>query len=150
MGLFDRFRRKNVNLNQVDDYYTQSRRQNPLVAILLGILSFIVTLVLLWLLFMGGRWVYRKITNNDNKNAKTSQQQTDQQKKEGNGSSNNQGNSQDQAQSSGNTSSTSTNQPSGSGSSQSSSGGDAAGSSTQQNTPALGDNPMPRTGDEGM
>lgn len=149
MGYFDRFRRnKSVDVDDVGDYYTKPRRTNPIIAILLGILSFLITLALLWLLFLGGRWVYRQIMGNDSNKQPSTTQQTasNNDQKEGNNSSQ------------GNTSSTSTNKPSGSTSqpnnTQPSGGNNSTGGSTATppaTTPALGDNAdLPRTGDEGL
>lgn len=149
MGYFDRFRRKkSVDVDDVGDYYTKSRKTNPIIALLLGILSFLITLAILWLLFLGGRWVYRQIMGNDSNKQPSTTQQTasNDDQKEGNSSSQ------------GNTSSTSTNKPSGSSSqpngTQPSSGGNSAsgGASTPPaTTPALGDGAdLPRTGDEGL
>lgn len=142
MALFDRFRRKSVDLNQVDNYYATPKRNNPILALLLGILTFIITLLVIWLLFMGGRWVYRQITNNDSNKEHSSQNQGNQQNE------NKQGEN-------GSTSSTSTNTPSGPTNQQgqqnsSNQGSNSQGGSSAQSTPALGDTPMPRTGDEGL
>lgn len=155
MGYFDRFRRKkSVDVDEVGTYYSNSRKRNPFIAILLGVLSFIITLALLWLLFLGGRWVYRQIMGNETNKQQTTSQQTanNDDKKDGNG------NSQ------GSTSSTSTNTPSGGNNSQQgnnqptgntntdgNNNSQSGSSPNQATTPALGDNTdLPRTGDEGL
>ena len=149
MGFFDRFRRnKAVPIDQVNNYYDQPRRRSPIVALLMGVLAFVVTLLVLWLLFLGGRWVFRQITNDDNKQSNTSQQ-ADQAKKEAESKNSNNNES---------TSSTSTSTPS-SGSSNSQSGssnnpsstGQSGSTNRTQTTPALGDDTsLPHTGDEGL
>ena len=155
MGYFDRFRRKkSVDVDEVGTYYSDSRKRNPSIAILLGVLSFIITLALLWLLFLGGRWVYRQIMGNETNKQQTTTQHTanNDDKKDGNG------NSQ------GSTSSTSTNTPSGGNNSQQgnnqptgntntdgNNNSQSGSSPNQATTPALGDNTdLPRTGDEGL
>lgn len=142
MALFDRFRRKSVDLNQVDNYYATPKRSNPILALLLGILTFLITLAVIWLLFIGGRWVYRQITNDD-----SSSNQTTQNSGSSNQENNKQGENNTQGNQTGNTSSTSTNKPSGSTNQQ---GSTTQGSSATQSTPALGDTPLPHTGDEGL
>lgn len=149
MRFFDRFKRKKaVPIDQVNSYYDQPRKRSPIVALLMGILAFVVTLLVIWLLFLGGRWVYRQITKDDNKQSNTSQQ-ADQAKKESESKNSN---------NNGSTSSTSTSTPiSGSSNSQSgasnnpSSTGQSGSTNRTKSTPALGDNPsLPHTGDEGL
>ncbi len=135
MAVFDRFRRKkSYDIKDVDAHYT-SKVRKPGVAILLGILSFVVTLVILLALFFGGRWIYRQIDNESDKGNRTSQQaQTNNPQTENNQSKAN--------TSGGTTSSTSTNQPRQA----------APPAQSTPTTPALGDDnqALPRTGDEGM
>lgn len=149
MRFFDRFRRnKAVPIDQVNSYYDQSKRRSPVVAVLMGILAFVVTLIIIWLLFLGGRWVYRQITKDDNKQSNTSQQ-ADQAKKESEAKNSN---------NNGSTSSTNTSTPSsGSNNNQSgssnntSSTGQSSSTNRTQTTPALGDDTaLPHTGDEGL
>ncbi len=48
---------------EVQDYYESSRRERKGIAWLLGIAVLVVTILLAFLLFFGGRWLYRKATN---------------------------------------------------------------------------------------
>lgn len=69
MGIFDRFRRRNQDSSvlpaEVDQYYQSEQRDRRGVAILLAIVTLIVTLLIATGLFFAGRFVYRKITDND-------------------------------------------------------------------------------------
>lgn len=69
MGIFDRFRRTkqddSVLPAEVDQYYQSEKRERRGVAVLLGIITLVITLVVSSGLFYGGRYAYRKITDKD-------------------------------------------------------------------------------------
>lgn len=51
---------------EVEEYYEENRRGKRLVAMLLSLGTFIITVVIALALFYGGRWLYRvAFTNND-------------------------------------------------------------------------------------
>jgi hypothetical protein len=58
---------------EIQDYYKTERRERTGIAWLLALGTLIVTIGLATLLFFGGRWAYRAITNNDNDNQETAQ-----------------------------------------------------------------------------
>jgi uncharacterized protein HemX len=69
---------------EVQDYYETSQRQRTGVAWLLAGATLVVTLLLAMLLFLGGRFVYRKITSKDqSKPPATTQTQTSQPQNQG-------------------------------------------------------------------
>lgn len=63
------FRKKNTTtqIPELQEYYATQKKESTGVAWLLAFGSLIVTAALLVGLFMGGRWVYRKISNKDTK-----------------------------------------------------------------------------------
>lgn len=78
--------------DEVQEYYQSGKRERVGVAWLLGIATLCVTLILAMALFFGGRWVYRKIANRNDKPNTTSQiGQNNQNKQNGGNSSTNQG-----------------------------------------------------------
>ncbi len=119
----------------VQEYYQSERGERMGVAWLIAFVSLIVTILVVLLLFFGGRWIYRKITNH-NKSTTAPTSQT---------SNSNVGNN------SGNTSTGNNNTPGGSGQpaqnpSQNNTTSPTTGPST---TPATGDTTeIPRTGPE--
>lgn len=78
--------------DEVQEYYQSGKRERVGVAWLLGIGTLCITLILAMALFFGGRWVYRKIANRNDKPNTTSQiGQNNQNKQNGGSSSTNQG-----------------------------------------------------------
>lgn len=65
---------------EVQDYYEAGRRERTGIAWLLGLATLIVTILLALLLFFGGRWIYRKVTNNGDKDNKSGSSQSESQK----------------------------------------------------------------------
>lgn len=69
MGIFDRFRRQrqddSVLPAEVNQYYQSEQRERRGVALALGVITLIITLLVSTGLFFGGRYAYRKITNKD-------------------------------------------------------------------------------------
>lgn len=64
------FRRKqNIDgvPQEIQDYYQSERREKTGIAWLLALGTLLTTIALAILLFFGGRWAYRKITNRNNK-----------------------------------------------------------------------------------
>jgi hypothetical protein len=66
MKLFSRNKQTDTGLPPEVQAYTQAEhRERVGMAWLVGIISLLVSLLILAGLFFGGRWVYRKITKND-------------------------------------------------------------------------------------
>ncbi len=71
MAILDKFRQRNqqqdnsVLPTEVNEYYQSEQDGRRGVAFLLGIVTLVITLVVAGALFLGGRFVYRKIVNND-------------------------------------------------------------------------------------
>lgn len=67
MAFFDRFKRKQQSVlpEEVSQYYQSQKRERTGVALMLGFVALLVTLLIGAGLFFGGRYVYRKISNND-------------------------------------------------------------------------------------
>jgi cytoskeletal protein RodZ len=63
---------------EVEEYYQSERRDRVGVAWLLAALTLVVTVIIVLGLFLGGRWVYRKVANKDDNNT-TQTTQTNQQ-----------------------------------------------------------------------
>jgi cytoskeletal protein RodZ len=59
---------------EVKEYYESGRKQQTGMAWLLAFGTLVVTVVLALLLFFGGRWIYQKITNNDQPEAPVKEQ----------------------------------------------------------------------------
>lgn len=141
MAFWDKFRRnqKVILPEEVGEYYQSQKRERVGVAVILGVVALVITLVVASALFFGGRFIYRKIKG-DSKPAPISIQQPGQQVESGDLSGNGVGPQ---------TSSTSTNTPSQSGTAAQPTA--PLPSSAQSTTPAMpstGD--LPRTGDEGL
>ncbi len=144
MAIFDKFRRnkqpKVVLPQEVNEYYDSQRRERVGVAVVLGIVALIVTLLIIVGLFFGGRFIYRKVTGNDN--AAVTTQLTGQGQKQG--SADQRGDQEVKPTPSSPAPSTtpapSTPAPS-----------PSTPPTAQQTTPSLGDTTtLPRTGDEGL
>jgi cytoskeletal protein RodZ len=68
MSILNRFKKTPVNPSlppEIQAYSQAERRERMGVAWLVGIVSLIVSLILIVLLFLGGRWVFRKIAHKD-------------------------------------------------------------------------------------
>jgi len=65
MALFKK--KTTTQIPELQDYYATQKTDNTAVAWLLALLSLVVTAVIVVGLFVGGRFVYRKITNKDDK-----------------------------------------------------------------------------------
>lgn len=140
MGLLDRIRKnreKSVLPDEVKQYYQSENRQRRGVAIVLAIVALLVTIAVAAALFFGGRFVYNKVTGDDEKNkpAETSQNEN-----------------QDDAKKLPGFDNPSQEEPSGDRQDQPSANSAPAPAPAPSNptTPALGDEPLPRTGDEGL
>lgn len=146
MALFGRKKQDSVLPDEVSQYYQSQRRERIGVAIILGIVALIVTLLIAVALFFGGRWVYREFIANDNTapSLEPATEQTDksaEQSKAQQGSS--PSNSQGQSASPSPAPSPTPSTP------QTNSG--SSSTTTPQTTPNLGDEPsLPHTGDPGM
>lgn len=74
MKLFKR-RQKNVSNSvipqEIQDYSQTEHREKMGVAVLVGFISLILTLIVLFGMFVGGRWMYRKIAGTDTKSSST-------------------------------------------------------------------------------
>lgn len=149
MGIFDRFRRKNQDSSvlpaEVNEYYQSEQRERRGVALLLGTITLVVTLLVATGLFFGGRYAFRKITDND----KSASQTTTNSGKQGAGKQDGTSSPGDPAK---DNSAGSAATPSPSTSTPSSNPAPTSGSTA---TPRAGDDQppassLPRTGDEGM
>lgn len=71
MAFWDRFKRREQSVlpEEVQQYYQSENRQRTGVAVFLGIVALIITILLATGLFYGGRYVYRQINNDDNQTA---------------------------------------------------------------------------------
>lgn len=139
MAIWDRFRRKEKVIlpEEVNQYYQSQRRERVGVAIVLGVVALVITLLIAAALFFGGRFVYRKITGNDQKPTTSQEGRVD-----------------DNSQQSpapgegGDTEETPAPQPQ---PAPAPTPAPAPAPAPQpQTTPSLGDDSLPRTGDEGM
>jgi cytoskeletal protein RodZ len=63
-----------TQIPELQEYYATQKQQSPVVAWLMAIASLIVTVAILIGFFYGGRWLYRKITNNDETKPTTTSQ----------------------------------------------------------------------------
>lgn len=82
------FRRKSTDSNlppEIQAYTEGAHRERMGMAWLVGIVSLVVTLIVVSGLFFGGRWVYRKLAHKDDKSTTA---QTDTKKDDGKGSDN--------------------------------------------------------------
>jgi hypothetical protein len=74
MKLFKR-QQKNVNNSvipqEIQDYSQSEHREKIGIAILVGFISLLLTLIVLFGMFVGGRWMYRKIAGTDTKSNST-------------------------------------------------------------------------------
>lgn len=64
-------RRKNQTIAELEDYYANNKTRSGM-AWAMAMFSLVLTIIVVSVLFFGGRWGYRKITNDDKK-ADTSQ-----------------------------------------------------------------------------
>jgi len=74
MKLFKR-RQKNVSNSvipqEIQDYSQTEHREKMGIATLVGFISLLLTLIVLFGMFVGGRWMYRKIAGTDSKSNST-------------------------------------------------------------------------------
>ena len=74
------FRKKQVDTaklpKEIDEYYKAERRERTGMAWLLAIVTVVLTLLLAFVLYFGGRWVYRTVFKKDNSGTTTSQNNT--------------------------------------------------------------------------
>lgn len=141
MAIFDRFKRKQkvVLPEEVNEYYQSQRRERVSVAIILGVVALVVTLLIAAGLFFGGRFLYRKISGTEVKKPATVQVEEKKTSEEGSSSADNQnGGRVDAPANPAPSSPAPTPAP-------------TTSTPAPAQTPALGDTPaLPRTGDEGM
>jgi cytoskeletal protein RodZ len=140
MGLFDRFRnirRQSVMPQEVEEYYQSEQRQRRGVAIGLAVVALLAAMLVIAGLFFGGRYVYNKFIKDDNKPAAVQQEDKNEDKKSGD----------EQVQAPG---SNSTDEPAPSTPAPTPAPDSSTANPQPQTTPNLGDEPLPRTGDEGM
>lgn len=151
MAFFDRFKKKrtaSVLPSEVDEYYRTEKRGRRGAAFLLGLMTLILTVLLVLGVFFIGRFFYNKVTDKDSKSNTSISSNED--KKSGQKSS-------DDKSSTGSASSAgSANASSGSsaGSGSTSTGSSASSAPASGSVPRTGDNlpgtSLPRTGDEGL
>jgi cytoskeletal protein RodZ len=74
MKLFKR-QQKNVSNSvipqEIQDYSQSEHREKMGIAVLVGFISLLLTLIVLFGMFVGGRWMYRKIAGTDTKSNST-------------------------------------------------------------------------------
>lgn len=139
MGLFDRFKKEKgetITVNESDDYYTDNRTDRRTAALLLGLATFVATLIIGSALFFGGRAIYRAVFSDGENDTNTTQvQQGGEERQEPQSGA--QGDEEQSDQ-------------------QPNQGDDSAGSQDGRQAPQTGDIPatgdvtLPATGDEGM
>lgn len=84
---FNRKKKQNEALpEEVQEYYESGRKQQTGMAWLLALGTLVVTVLLATVLFFGGRWIYQKVTGNDEPDQPTTQQ-TENQEQAGEGQS---------------------------------------------------------------
>ena len=76
MGLFNRKSKQSASSMppEVQEYYQSERRGRMGMAWLLSAVTFVGTVLVVLGLFYSGRWVYRSVTNDDNKTVTQTQQ----------------------------------------------------------------------------
>ena len=122
---------------EIQQYYNTERRERVGVAWLLAGGTLILTVLLAIVLFFGGRWVYRTVFDRDNRPDTAQQEQSEDQTQD-----NDQGSAPQNAPSAQGQSTTDPSRPDGSAST-----GTPPPTTTQpQQTPATGENALPRTG----
>lgn len=139
MGLFDRFRNRNDESalpEDVESYYRDDRSSRRSAALLLGLATFVATLLIGSALYFGGRAVYRAISGDDSQEDVVQVEQNGQKQKD----EAKQNKDSDSERAAGNN-----NQPQ-----PSRNGSDGRVQSGGNATPALGDQRLPATGDPGM
>lgn len=141
MNLLDRFRKsrqKSVLPDEVKQYYQSETRQRRGVAIVLAAAALLVTIAVASGLFFGGRYAYNKIQGDDNKDQKaaTSQNEDNDDFSAEDNQEQKPAPSQTPAPAPSTPAPTPAPQP--------------APAPANPTTPALGDNALPHTGDEGM
>lgn len=62
-----------TQIPELQDYYATQKKESTAMAWLLAIGSLLVTVAIFIGLFLGGRWLYRSVTNNDDKSTNTTQ-----------------------------------------------------------------------------
>ena len=138
MAIWDRFKRnkqESVLPDEVKQYYQSEKRQKRGVAIGLAALAVLVTVAIAAGLFFGGRFVYNKIKGDDKKETPVSQSDTNNSPAQGSIS-------EDKP--------TELPKPTPKPSPQPAPAPSPPPASSNPTTPASGDSPLPRTGDEGM
>ncbi len=63
---------------EVQEYYQSERKERFSIAWLIAFISLVVTILLVILLFFGGRWIYRKIANRNKPTSTVQTQDKDQ------------------------------------------------------------------------
>ena len=65
MALFSRKQPVQTQIPELQDYYATQKQQSTATAWLLAIGSLLITVAIFFGLFLGGRWLYRAVTNKD-------------------------------------------------------------------------------------
>ncbi len=79
MALFRRNKQQQTQIPELQDYYATQKKEGSGKAWLLAVGSLLITIAIFIGLFMGGRWLYRAVTNNDEpvQTAQTETEKTD-------------------------------------------------------------------------
>lgn len=148
MSLLDRIRssrQKSVLPGEVKQYYQSETRQRRGVAIVLAVAALLVTIAVAAGLFFGGRFIYNKLTGDDKGKKPATTQNGDKDWSAGDNNSQGQngmpGNNQGQQPAPGQKPAPAPAPPT---------PAQTPPARANPTTPALGDNPLPHTGDEGM
>lgn len=74
MALFKQNKKKTVA--ELEDYYAKQETKSTFMAWVMAFLSLFITVAALAILFFGGRWLYRTLTDDGDNSAQTSQSET--------------------------------------------------------------------------
>ncbi len=64
------FKKKNQTISEIEDYYASKKTRNGM-AWVMAFGSLVITIGVMSLIFFGGRWAYRTLSNKDNEDTKT-------------------------------------------------------------------------------
>jgi len=91
---FNRRKANDTVPQEIQEYYQAERRERVGMAWMLALATLVLTVLLVFGVFFGGRWVYRNVRDNDNNQAPTATEPADQQQQ----SNQTPGNQQNEAQ----------------------------------------------------
>ena len=76
--LFDRNKNNKTTIAELEEYYANQnqKKSSTIKTWLMAILSILITVLVIVLLFLAGRWLYQAVTDNDSDNSTTSETET--------------------------------------------------------------------------